>query len=88
LPFSKRVLFEITLLLNSDSISFDAPGVPHQIPEVTIARSVDRIELSGSDIVNVITKEPVATFASFVSEAGSGWWHIMPKRATFGDTDE
>jgi peptide/nickel transport system substrate-binding protein len=55
---------------------------------VTIARSVDRIELSGPDTVNVITKEPVATFASFVSEAGSGWWHIMPKRATFGDTKD
>ncbi len=57
-------------------------------PAVTIARSVDRIELSGPDTVNVITTEPVTTFAAFVSEAGSGWWHIMPKRATFGDTDE
>ena len=53
-----------------------------------ISRVMEKIELSGSDKVSLITKEPVTYFPVVVSEAGSTSFHIMPKRAKLHDTEE
>jgi len=55
---------------------------------VTLSRSVGSIELSGPNEIRFVTQKPVADFASYVSETGSGWWHMMPARDAFGDTDD
>lgn len=52
-----------------------------------VSRAMDRIELSGSDKVSVITKEAVIDFAVLVAEAGDQVYHIMPKRAKLRDAE-
>ena len=52
------------------------------------SRGMDRMELSGPDNVNVITKIPFTDLALFVSEAAGTWYPIMPKRATLHDETE
>ena len=54
---------------------------------LTVSRIMDKIELSGRD-VHLTTTQPFTTFAVGISEAGSGWYHVMPKRNTVGDTEE
>jgi peptide/nickel transport system substrate-binding protein len=50
-----------------------------------ISRDMDRIELSEPNSVGVTTKKPFTDLAFLVSETGSQWFHIMPKRAQLHD---
>jgi peptide/nickel transport system substrate-binding protein len=54
----------------------------------SIARRMERIELSGPDKVSLTTKVPVTELAFYISEAGPEWWPIMPRRAKLHDTEE
>jgi peptide/nickel transport system substrate-binding protein len=55
---------------------------------VRISRDMDRIELSGPDDVGVTTKKPFTDLAFLLSETGSQWFHIVPKRAQLHDEQE
>jgi peptide/nickel transport system substrate-binding protein len=55
---------------------------------LSIARRMERIELSGPDAVTLTTKELVSDMLDDVSEAGTSWMHIMPKRAELLDEQE
>jgi peptide/nickel transport system substrate-binding protein len=53
-----------------------------------IARSMEKIEVSGPDVVTMITKNFISNMLEEVSEAGSEWKHIMPERAKLNDEQE
>ncbi|HLF04506.1 MAG TPA: ABC transporter substrate-binding protein [Dehalococcoidia bacterium] len=53
-----------------------------------LGRNADKIELSGPDKVTLSTKIPVTDFGVLVSESGTSWYHMMPKRATLHDVAE
>ena len=55
---------------------------------MTVSRIMDKIELTEPAKVSLTTTQPVTTFAVGISEAGSGWYHVMPKRSTVGNTEE
>src|SRR5918992_5240638 len=55
---------------------------------MTVSRIMDKIELTEPATVSLTTTQPVTTFAVGISEAGSGWYHVMPKRSTVGNTEE
>ncbi|MSQ22336.1 MAG: ABC transporter substrate-binding protein [Dehalococcoidia bacterium] len=52
------------------------------------SRRMNRIEMSGSDKVSMVTKAPVTEIAYVLSEAGIFSHGIMPKRAKLHDTAE
>jgi ABC-type transport system substrate-binding protein len=45
-----------------------------------VSRVIDRIELGEANSVNLITESPITPLAVELSEAGTAWFHIMPKR--------
>ncbi|MSQ07461.1 MAG: ABC transporter substrate-binding protein [Dehalococcoidia bacterium] len=47
-----------------------------------LSRSAGKIELAGTDQVTMSTTIPVTDFAVIVSEAGTSWFQVSPKRAT------
>lgn len=55
---------------------------------MTVSRIMDAVELTGPNTVSLTMTQPFTTFDAGISEAGSGWYHIMPARTTVGDTEE
>jgi peptide/nickel transport system substrate-binding protein len=52
-----------------------------------VARITEKVELSGPDKVSVTTTKPRIDLASVLSEGGTGWHGMMPKRASLHDTE-
>jgi peptide/nickel transport system substrate-binding protein len=52
-----------------------------------VSRNMQKIELSGPDKVSLATKVPETSLAARVSEAGTSWYHMMPRRAKLRDSD-
>lgn len=56
-------------------------------PESLVA-IMDRIEQTDPNRVSVTTKAPAPDFPATISEAGSGWYAVLPKRATLHNEQE
>jgi ABC-type transport system substrate-binding protein len=52
---------------------------------ILVSRVIHKIELSGSNSAALTTETPVTPLAVELSEAGTGWFHIMPKREEIHD---
>ena len=61
----------------------DYAPTPQSLPRI-----MERIEQTAPDRVSLTTKVPAPDFPATISEAGSGWYGVYPKRATLHDLNE
>jgi peptide/nickel transport system substrate-binding protein len=52
------------------------------------SRDTDRVELTGPDEVSMTLKHPINIISNVLSEVAADWFPMMPKRATFHDSEE
>lgn len=63
-------------------------AIEYNTQDQSVTRGMERIELNRPDKVSLTTEIPITHLTNLISEAGVKWYHVMPKRATLGDTEE